>query len=192
MDLNKLRKQLEIDEGYKDYIYSDLDGKPTWPGRKIIVNGKLVPDGNPTMGIGHLILKSDPEYLMFLNTPEGGKTKVSKDQIEKYYIKDRDIALITCKRCVPDFHSYDEEPKQIIANMAFNLGEPRLRGFSQFLKDIIAKNFKMAAKEMQYKNGRKPQIGLSDWYSETKDRAVRLVARMENYADDYLCKVNIS
>ena len=48
MNLDELRKQLEIDEGVKYEIYNDHLGYPTF-------------------GIGHLILESDPEY----NRPVG-------------------------------------------------------------------------------------------------------------------------
>jgi len=48
MNLDELRKQLEIDEGVKYEIYNDHLGYPTF-------------------GIGHLILASDPEY----NRPVG-------------------------------------------------------------------------------------------------------------------------
>ena len=43
MDIEKLRKQLEIDEGVKYEIYNDHLGYPTF-------------------GIGHLVIPSDKEY----------------------------------------------------------------------------------------------------------------------------------
>jgi GH24 family phage-related lysozyme (muramidase) len=43
MDLKQLKTELAIDEGIKHEIYKDHLGYPTF-------------------GIGHLVLKSDPEY----------------------------------------------------------------------------------------------------------------------------------
>ena len=49
MDLKKLRKQLEIDEGVVHEIYLDHLGYPTF-------------------GIGHLVTESDPEHGLAVGT----------------------------------------------------------------------------------------------------------------------------
>ena len=49
MDLEKLRKQLEIDEGVVHEIYLDHLGYPTF-------------------GIGHLVTESDPEHGLAVGT----------------------------------------------------------------------------------------------------------------------------
>jgi GH24 family phage-related lysozyme (muramidase) len=163
MDLNKLRKQLEIDEGIKYEIYVDTLGKPTF-------------------GIGHLLTRNDIEYISYHNTKLGAKIKVSKDRVEQVFRKDIENCLLDCKIVFSDFSKFDEEIKQIIANMMFNLGINKFKKFRRFIRAIIDKNFKEAADEMMN----------SDWYFQVGNRAERLVARMENYADNYLCKVNIS
>lgn len=163
MDLNKLRQQLEIDEGVRYEIYIDSLGFPTF-------------------GIGHLLTKHDIEWIVWNNTPRGAKVKVSKERVEEVFRKDMEACLVDCKIVFPDFLKFDEELKQIIANMMFNLGLNRFKGFKRFIKAIKEKDFKEAADEMMN----------SDWYFQVGDRAKRLVARMENYADNYLCKVNIS
>ena len=50
MNIDRLRKQLEIDEGCKHEVYLDHLGLPTH-------------------GIGHLIIESDPEYGQPVGTP---------------------------------------------------------------------------------------------------------------------------
>jgi GH24 family phage-related lysozyme (muramidase) len=50
MDLEKLREQLEIDEGVKYEVYNDHLGYATF-------------------GVGHLVLESDPEYVDEIGTP---------------------------------------------------------------------------------------------------------------------------
>ncbi len=188
INLKKLREELVLDEGLKYEIYLDSDA-------------------NATFGIGHLIVKSDPEFALIKKEypflfnalysieqkkelfKKAPKISIENSRVEEAYKNDINATLMSCRSCLPNFNDYDDEPKRIIANMIFNLGQDRFKGFAQLNKDLKEKNFKMAAKEMQYKNGRKPQIGLSDWYAKTKDRAVRLVARMENYANDYLCNL---
>ena len=48
----------------------------------------------------------------------------------------------------------------------------------------------MAAKEMQYNNGKDPSKGTTGWYQQVKARAVRLVARMNKLGDEMLCTTN--
>ena len=50
MNIEKLREQLEIDEGVKYEIYNDHLGYATF-------------------GVGHLVLESDPEHGSELGTP---------------------------------------------------------------------------------------------------------------------------
>ena len=58
MDIEKLRKQLEIDEGVKYEIYNDHLGLPTF-------------------GIGHLVIPSDEEY----GKPLG--TRISEERVRE-------------------------------------------------------------------------------------------------------------
>ena len=61
MKLDNVFDQLKIDEGIKEEIYLDHLGYPT-------------------LGIGHLIIKSDKEY----NCPVG--TSVSKERIKECFL----------------------------------------------------------------------------------------------------------
>ena len=63
MNIDRLRKQLEIDEGCKYVIYLDHLNLPTH-------------------GIGHLILQSDPEHGQPVGTP------VSEDRVIECFEKD--------------------------------------------------------------------------------------------------------
>lgn len=169
----KLRQQLEIDEGVKYEIYLDSLGYPTF-------------------GIGHLVKKTDPEWKLWQNR-RGKKILVSKERVEQVFIEDIQVVLKDCEKYLVSFETYAEEVKQIVANMMFNLGLSKmLKLFKQFRQDLISKNFKMAAKEMQYNDGRNPSKGECDWYKQTKGRAKRLVLRMNKYANDYLCNVSNS
>lgn len=143
MDLDKLRKQLEIDEGCRDEIYLDHLGYPTF-------------------GIGHLIIKSDPEY----GQPVG--SKVSEDRIVEVFNKDVQNVIDDCKILYSDFYELPEEAQQVIANMMFNMGRTRLSKFKNMKKAVDERRWVKAGDEMMD----------SHWYNQVTNRANRLVERM--------------
>lgn len=145
MDLIKLREQLEIDEGVKYEIYKDHLGYPTF-------------------GIGHLVTDSDPEFGYDVGTP------VSEQRVEEAFDIDVQVVLRECDKLYPDFDNLPEEVQQIIANMMFNLGRPRLSKFKGMKKGVDEKNWNTAADEMVD----------SRWYRQVGKRAERLVERMRN------------
>jgi len=124
MDLDKLRKQLEIDEGVVYKIYKDHLGYKTF-------------------GIGHLIRNTDYEYGQPVGTP------VSKDRVKAVFEKDIATVIKDCEKLYPDFYSKPEEVQQIIANMMFNLGLTKLSKFVGTKRAIDNKDWKQAAKQMR-------------------------------------------
>ena len=143
MNVEKLREQLKIDEGCVYEIYNDHLGYPTF-------------------GIGHLVRESDPEN----GSPVG--TKVSEDRVADAFDDDIEIVLSDCNKLYPDFEDLPEEAQQIIANMMFNLGRPRLSKFVGMKRGVDAKDWNAAADEMVD----------SRWYRQVGARAERLVNRM--------------
>ena len=143
MDLAVLRKQIEADEGCKYEIYLDHLGLPTF-------------------GIGHLVTESDEEY----NQPVG--TTITADRVAECFNKDVGTVLEDCERLYPDFDSLPEEVQQIIANMMFNMGYPRLSKFKGMKAGVDARDWQQAADEMVD----------SKWYHQVTNRAERLVSRM--------------
>ena len=143
MDVEKLREQLKIDEGCVYEIYNDHLGYPTF-------------------GIGHLVRESDPEN----GSPLG--TEVSEDRVNEAFDADVEIVLSDCNTLYPDFDDLPEEAQQIIANMMFNLGRPRLSKFVGMKRGVDAKDWNGAADEMVD----------SRWYRQVGARADRLVNRM--------------
>ena len=123
MDLEKLRKQLEIDEGVKYEIYNDHLGYPTF-------------------GIGHLVIPSDIEYR------EDVGTRVSEERVRECFDKDVESVLRDCTLLYKDFDELPEEAQQIIANMMFNMGYTRLSKFRGMKKGVDAKDWNKAADEM--------------------------------------------
>lgn len=143
MNIDKLREELAEDEGCKYEIYLDHLGLPT-------------------MGIGHLITKDDPEYGLSVGTV------VEQNRVQAAFNLDITITLEDCQRLYKDFNDLPEEVQLIIANMMFNLGYPRLSKFKGMKANVDARDWPGAADEMVD----------SKWYTQVPNRARRLVDRM--------------
>ena len=123
MNIDQLRKELEVDEGVKYEIYNDHLGYPTF-------------------GIGHLVIDTDPEYGEEVGTP------VSEDRVAEAFDKDVEIVIDDCERLYPDFDELPEECQLIIANMMFNMGRPRLSKFKGMKAGVDSRDWNKAADEM--------------------------------------------
>ena len=123
MNIEQLRKELEVDEGVKYEIYNDHLGYPTF-------------------GIGHLVRDSDPEAGAALGTP------VTEDRVIEAFNQDVETVLNDCTILYGDFNELPEEAQLIIANMMFNLGRPRLTKFKGMKAGVDARDWKKAADEM--------------------------------------------
>jgi len=145
MDIEKLREQLEIDEGVVHEIYLDHLGYPTF-------------------GIGHLVTDEDPEYGADVGT------EVDEARCIEAFNEDVETVIKDCKILYPDFDDLPEEVQQIVANMMFNMGRPRLSKFKGMKRGVDAKDWNAAADEMVD----------SAWYRQVTNRANRLVERMRN------------
>ena len=145
MDIIRLRNELAVDEGKVLKIYKDHLGYPTF-------------------GIGHLVIKEDPEY----NQPVG--TPVSEQRVNEVFDKDIMTTINDCKKLYSDFLYLPEEAQLIIANMMFNLGYNRLSKFRNMKKAVDERDWNRAADEMMD----------STWYKQVTKRADRLVNRMRN------------
>ena len=145
MDIEKLREQLEIDEGVVHEIYLDHLGYPTF-------------------GIGHLVTDEDPEYGADVGT------KVDEARCIEAFESDLESVLSDCKILYPNFDDLPEEAQQIIANMMFNMGRPRLTKFKMMKDAVDNGDWNEAADQMVD----------SRWYAQVGKRAERLVDRMRN------------
>tara|TARA_R100001086_G_scaffold205593_1_gene121456 strand:+ start:595 stop:1038 length:444 start_codon:yes stop_codon:yes gene_type:complete len=144
MDIDKLREQLKIDEGIEHKIYLDHLGLKT-------------------CGIGHLCLDGEPEFDMPVGTP------ISEERVNELFDEDVKIMVGECEKLYPYFEELPEEAQQIICNMMFNMGRPRLSKFKMMKRAVDNRDWKEAASQMKS----------SKWYSQVKNRADRLVNRME-------------
>ena len=147
MDLQVLREQLEIDEGRVDALYNDHLGYATF-------------------GVGHLVLESDPEYGSEIGTP------VSESRVIEAFEQDCENVLRDCDILYEDFDDLPEEAQQVIANMMFNMGRPRLSKFKGMKRGVDSRNWNAAADEMID----------SAWYLQVPKRAKRLMRRIRALA----------
>tara|TARA_B100001059_G_C17535401_1_gene427640 strand:- start:55 stop:498 length:444 start_codon:yes stop_codon:yes gene_type:complete len=147
MNIEQLREQLEVDEGCVYEIYNDHLGYPTF-------------------GIGHLVTESDPEQGQSLGTT------VSSERVAEAFESDIQSVLRDCNVLYSDFHNLPEEAQQVIANMMFNLGRPRLSKFAGMKRGVDARDWNQAADEMVDSN----------WYRQVTNRADRLVERVRALA----------
>ena len=123
MDTDKLKRELEADEGCVYAVYLDhLD--------------------LPTFGIGHLIRKNDPEYGLEVGAA------VSSERVLEAFEEDIQVVLDDCENLYQDFGDLPEEVQLIIANMMFNLGYPRLSKFKGMKAGVDARDWQKAADEM--------------------------------------------
>lgn len=122
IDIDALRKQLEIDEGVKYEIYLDHLGYPTF-------------------GIGHLIQKFEFEEGM----PVG--SVITEERVNEAFVIDVKVSIEDCKALFSKWDSYPQEAKQVFANMAFNLGRGNLSKFKKMIKAAESADWKLAAVE---------------------------------------------
>jgi|TARA_R110002020_G_scaffold17194_7_gene60699 lysozyme len=123
MNVDKLREELEIDEGVRYHVYLDHLGYPTF-------------------GIGHLVIEGDPEY------PGEEGEPVSPDRVKEAFESDLETVLSDCNILYPDFDDLPEDVQHIIANMMFNMGRPRLSKFAGMKRGVDARDWDAAADEM--------------------------------------------
>jgi GH24 family phage-related lysozyme (muramidase) len=143
-------EQLKIDEGVEYQIYLDHLGYPTF-------------------GVGHLVLESDEEHGQEVGTP------VSEQRVKELFEKDLDTSISECKVLYGETTwtmDFPDEVQEILVNMMFNMGRPRLSQFKNFTKALEEEDWKKAAVE-----GRD-----SRWHKQVTNRAERLMVRMENVA----------
>jgi|TARA_X000000368_G_C23044962_1_gene718735 lysozyme len=147
MNIDQLRDTLKIDEGVKYEIYNDHLGYPTF-------------------GIGHLVVESDEEHGKPVGTP------ITEDRVNTVFDKDVAVMVDEAKKIFPNLDTLPEEAQQVIVNMTFNMGRPRLSQFKKFIAGVNAGDWNKAAVEMMD----------SRWAKQVGARAERLRDRIKALA----------
>ena len=123
MDINKLREELERDEGRVDKIYLDHLGLHTF-------------------GIGHLVTSRDPENGWSVGTD------IDEYRVQEAFEDDVQSVISDCEKLYVQWEHLPEEAQLIIANMMFNMGRTRLSKFKGMKRGVDARDWNAAADEM--------------------------------------------
>ena len=142
MDIERLKKQVIANEGVRKTAYKDT------------LN-------NWTIGVGHLIRLPDEEYLL-----DKELTDLEVDQI---FVTDLNQAIDDARKFI-DADSIPDEAFEVVVDMAFNLGLPKLSKFKNFQQALKDKDFVKASEEMLS----------SRWSNQLPNRSKRLAEIMRD------------
>jgi lysozyme len=120
MNIDRLKRQVTLNEGVRRTAYKDTLG-------------------NWTIAIGHLIKLPDEEYLL--------DKKLTDLEIDQIFTTDLNQAIDDAKKFI-DADSIPEEAFEVVVDMAFNLGLPKLMKFKNFQQALREKDFVKASEEM--------------------------------------------
>ena len=142
MNLKELQEKIMFEEGVKYEIYNDHLGYKTF-------------------GVGHLVRATDPENEM------GVGTKVSKMRVAECFEADLKIAIKDAETFCEGME-VDDNIKECVTHMVFQLGLPRLNKFKNFKQALLDGDIETAQAEMKD----------SLWYRQTTNRADRLIEKL--------------
>lgn len=148
MNLEELKEHIKFEEGVK------LNDN----GEHILYNDSL---GYKTLGIGHLVKATDPENEMEVGTV------VSQERVDECFEADLYVAINDMEKFTEDMN-VDENVKECVTHMVFQLGLPRLNKFKNFKQALLDGDIKTAQAEMKD----------SLWYRQTTNRAERLIEKL--------------
>ena len=144
MNLIKLQNELADDEGIKYELY-------------------LCSENHLTGGIGHLITEWDVDYY---GKPIG--YSIPEQQVQDWFLNDVQVAIQDCQTIFNSFDKLPDEIQQVLINMSFQLGKPRLSKFKKMIAAVEAEDYQEMANQMED----------SLWYKQTTNRAQRLIDRV--------------
>lgn len=142
MDIEHLKKDIMFEEGVKYEVYNDHLGYKTF-------------------GVGHLCRATDPENEMEVGTP------VSKERVDECFEVDLYVAINDAEKFCEGME-VDDNIKECVTHMVFQLGLPRLNKFRNFKQALVDGDIAKAQEEMKD----------SLWYRQTTNRAERLIEKM--------------
>ena len=142
--------QLKKHEGFKQTVYKD---------------------GNATsVGYGHLLRKNEAEIY-----PLG--TSVPMSQINTWFEQDMATSVKIAQKLCSSWNDLSDVRKRALADMAYNLGEPRLSKFTKFLEAMNKGDFITAAKELKE----------SKWYTQVGLRGNNIITMISQSVDPTGC-----
>ena len=141
----KLQNRIKNHEGFRNKVYRDQLG-------------------NPTIGYGHLIKKSE-NFLL--------KKKYSRKLLNYYFEKDFKLAVINFNKYYKKV-KLSKNLKEVLIEMIFQLGIKKFLKFKKFNKFITQKLYYLAALEIMN----------SLWYLQTPNRVEALIIILLGASND--------
>jgi lysozyme len=123
MDINRLRESVIAHEGIRYKAYAD----------------PILGASAMTTGVGHLIRLPQEEELL--------EKELTMDEVLEILNSDIEVAIKDARKFI-DEDSIPEEAFEIVVEMSFQLGYPRLSGFRNFQAALKEKDFIKASEEM--------------------------------------------
>ena len=119
-NINRLKKRIKENEGYKNFAYRDCLGFLT-------------------IGYGHLIKKNEKKFLY---------NKFSKKTLLKVFESDFQVATKDYQKNYKK-ENFPQNIKEVFVEMIFQLGIKKQKKFKKMIKHIKKRSFFMAALEMK-------------------------------------------
>ncbi|MCK9341129.1 MAG: hypothetical protein M0P37_05205 [Synergistaceae bacterium] len=123
----------------------------------------LCPAGKRTIGYGHNLEAAPllPEIATFFENNGCIMPYMAEDQLDH----DISVAEGVARRLFVGFDELSEARRDVLTDMAFNLGEESLSRFAKLRHNVAIKHYENAAKEMEN----------SRWFTQVTNRAQRLI-----------------
>ena len=159
INMDRLKEQLILHEGYRTRMYKDSTGKPT-------------------IGVGFNLTRKDAEYLLKsigANYDEivAGNQELSDEQIEFLFNYTIEEAINGAKALINNFSDLFDVRLRAIIDMVFNLGVRKFALFKRTREAIENSEFTLAAQYMKE----------SLWCAQVKSRCRRLSEMMASGVD---------
>jgi lysozyme len=122
INLPLLEQEIKQEEGYRDHIYLDSLG-------------------HPTFGYGSLVHAGDPEQGLPVGTP------ISEQRIDEAFRMDLQNAIRDARTVVRGFDDLPQPAQHTLISMAFQLGGAGLAKFKNMLAAIASGDWNLAADE---------------------------------------------
>ena len=121
--MSRIRDQIKYHEGVEHKIYLDTEGLPT-------------------VGVGHLILKTDPEYELEVGT------YIDEERVNELFEQDLEVCISELDKNIKWWKDLDEVRQRCLIDLTFNLGMPRLKKFKKTLDHLQHKRYEEASVEL--------------------------------------------
>ncbi len=164
-------------EGYRQWVYDDKTGKRLYHGQEA--------KGNRTIGVGFNLEKENAEQRISklrvnYEAVLDGRQNLDDAQVNELFYYDVLTAREDARKYLgnKEYDEIDETAKEVLVNMMFNMGYSVMNNdYKKFRQALQNQDYKWAADEMQYQNGRTKNKE-SLWYEQTGRRAEQLVEIM--------------